>query len=291
MDDLKPFSKLTLSKYFQHDVEKILMAYRLSGSIQSELKNIRASGDEVELSVKNFFKEKLFPKYHVCDGHIIDKTLKVSPQYDLIISENSKNPILFNLSDKSELIYFETVYCFAEIKKSFYKNDLISSFSKNIKRTKKELKRDLIDPKFIETANSGFYIEQNLTNLPCRNPLLSFMIFINSSQLDATKIGKFFNSKPNSELPNFIVLLDQGMILNVNKKEFEVGKLKINLYPEFETEENIWILININEEQNVLIYQYMMVLEHLNNSVLSTPNLREYTNNLFQFTLNNIYKL
>jgi hypothetical protein len=117
------------------------------------------------------------------------------------------------------------------------------------------------------------------------------MIFINSSKLDATKVGKFLNSKPNSELPNFIVLLDQGMILNVNKQEFEKGKLKINLYPEFETEENIWILININDEQNVLIYQYMMVLEHLNNSVLSTPNLREYTNNLFQFSLNNIYKL
>lgn len=291
MDDLKPFSKLTLSKYFQHDVEKILMAYRLSGSIQAELKNLRASGDEVELSVKNFFSEKLFPKYHVCDGHIIDKTLKVSPQYDLIISENSKNPILFNLADKSELIYYETVYCFAEIKKSFYKDDLISQFSKNIKRTKKELTRDLIDPKFIETANSGFYIEQNLTNLPCRNPLLSFMIFINSSKLNATKVGEFLNSTPNAELPNFIVLLDQGMILNVNKEEFEKGKLKINLYPEFETEENIWILLNINDEQNVLIYQYMMVLEHLNNSVLSTPNLREYTNNLFQFTLSDIFKL
>lgn len=291
MDEIKPFSKLTLSKYFQHNLEKIMMAYRLSGSIQSELKNLRASGDEVELAIKNFYQEKLFPKYHVCDGHIIDKNLKVSPQYDLILCENSKNPILFNLADKSELIYFETVYAFAEVKKSFYADNLIALFSKNIKRTKSELQREKIDPKYIETANSGFYVEQELTRLPERNPLFSFMFFINSSKLNATKVGKFLASTPNSELPNIIILLDKGVIVNVNKSEYEAGRLKINLYPEFETDENIWLLLRIEEEQKVLIYQYMMLLEHLNNCVLSTPNLRAYTNNLFEFSLTNIVKL
>lgn len=291
MDEIKPFSKITLSKYFQYSLEKILMAYRLSGSIQHELKNIRAAGDEVELSIKDFYQEKLFPRYHVCDGHLIDKNLKASPQYDLIICENSKNPVLFNLADKSELIYFETTYCFAEIKKSFYAENLITLFSDKIKRTKLELEREKIDPRFIETANSGFLVEENLTLLPYRNPLLSFMFFVNSSNLNAKKVGTFLNSTDNSELPNFIVLLDKGVILNVNEEAYKNGTLKINLYPEFETENNLWILLKIEEEQKVLIYQYMLVVEHLNNCVLSTPNLRNYTNKLFEFSLTNIIKL
>ncbi len=101
MNEIRPFTKIPLIKYFQHDLEKIKMAFRLSDSIRSDLKNLRAAGDQVELAVKDFFHNKLYPKYHVCDGHIIDSSLKVSPQYDIIISENSKNPILFNLTDKS----------------------------------------------------------------------------------------------------------------------------------------------------------------------------------------------
>lgn len=291
MDEIKPFTTLTLSKFFQHDLEKIMMAFRLSGSIQTELKNIRAAGNEVELSIKNFFFEKLFPKYHVSDGHIVDRNLKVSPQYDVIISENSKNPNLFTLADRSEMVYFETVYCFGEVKKSFYSDDLVEAFSYNIKRTKLELQRENIDPKFIETGSSGFLVEQSLTMLPMRNPLLTFMIFVNSSNLNATKLGSFLASTSNAELPNYIVLLDKGVIVNVDENKLNQQRLKINLYPEFETENNTWVLISFDEEQKTLIYQYMLLLEHLNNSILATPNLRAYTSKLFNLSLQNISKL
>src|SRR5688572_12556294 len=100
MVEIKPFKTIPLAKYFQHDLEKIMMAYRLSHTIGSDLLNIRAAGDQVELAVKQFFIDKLFPKYHVCDGHIVDSNLKASPQFDIVISENSKNPVLFNLADK-----------------------------------------------------------------------------------------------------------------------------------------------------------------------------------------------
>ena len=126
MEEIKPFNKIPLIKYFQHDLEKIMMAYRLSDTLRSDLKNIRSAGDEVEFAVRNFFKDKLFPKYHVSNGHIADKTLKVSPQFDVIICENSKNPVLFTLADKSEIVFYETVYCFGEVKRSFYSDDLIT---------------------------------------------------------------------------------------------------------------------------------------------------------------------
>lgn len=291
MDEFKPFKKIPIIRYFQHDLEKIKMAYRLSDSIRSDLSNIRAAGDEVELAVKKFFAQKLYPKYHVSDGHIVDESLKASPQFDIVICENSKNPVLFNLSDKSEIIYYETVYCFGEVKRSFYNKNLVYDFSENIKRSKLELKRTSISPNFIESANSGFHIEEPVTTLPLRNPLLTFMFFVNSSNFNSSDLSEFYEKTDNTYLPNFLIFLDLGIIINISKKDFDNGIVKINLYPEFETEENIWVLFDLQGENNVLIYQYMLILEHLNNSVLSIPNIRNYTMNLFDFSISNIHTI
>ena len=291
MDDIKPFNKIPIHKYFQHDLEKIKMAFRLSDSILKDLKNIRAAGDQVELAVKDFFVEKLYPKYHVCDGHIADHTLKVSPQFDIIISENSKNPVLFNLADKSEIVFYEPVYCFGEVKKSFYDKDILVDFSENIKRCKLELKREKIPPNFIECSNAGFQIEEPVTDLPYRNPILSFLFFIDTRAVNTSSISDFLKSTKNEYVPNFIVFLDQGIILNVNKKDFDNNKIKINLYPEFEKDENIWVLMNIENENDVLTYQYLLIMEHLNNAVVTTPNIKDYTRNIFDFSISNFHKI
>lgn len=291
MDEITPFTTLPLHKYFQHDLEKIKMAFRLSDTILKDLKNIRAAGDQVELAVKDFFAEKLFPKYHVCDGHIVDNTLKVSPQFDIIICENSKNPVLYNLADKSEILFYETVYCFGEVKKSFYDKKLLEDFSYNIQRTKQELIRKQIPPNFIEASNSGFQIEEAVTDLPYRNVLLTFMFFVDTRTVNHSKVKEFLDKTENKNLPNFIVFLDSGIIMNVNKKEFESNRIKINLYPEFETEENIWVLMNLPNENDILTYQYLLIIEHLNNTVLSIPNLKDYTRKMFDFSISNFHKL
>ncbi len=291
MDEIIPFTTIPLHKYFQHDLEKIKMAFRLSDTILKDLKNIRASGDQVELAVKDFFAEKLFPKYHVCDGHIVDNTLKVSPQFDIIICENSKNPVLYNLADKSEILFYETIYCFGEVKKSFYDKKLLEDFSYNIKRTKQELLRKEIPPNFIETSNSGFQIEEAVTDLPYRNVLLTFMFFVDTRTVNHSKVKEFIEKTENKYLPNFIVFLDNGIIMNVNKKEFENNRIKINLYPEFETEENIWVLMNLLNENDILTYQYLLIIEHLNNTVLSIPNLKDYTRRMFDFSISNFHKI
>jgi hypothetical protein len=290
--DIKPFTKLPLIKYFQHDLEKIKMAYRLSDSIRQDLTNIRAAGDQVELAVKNFFSSKLYPKYHVCDGHIADVFLKVSPQLDIIITENSKNPVLFNLADKSEIVYYETVYCFGEVKRSNYNKKILSQFSTTIKRLKNELVRTAISPNYIECANSaGFETTEPLTTLPLRNPILSFLFFINGSTTSFSDLGTFLKKTSLKHLPNYIVLLDIGIIVNIDKKSFDERRIKINLYPEYETEENLWVMLELGDENNVLTYQYMLLLEHLNNSVVSIPNIKEYTKNLFNFSFSNVHTL
>lgn len=290
--DIKPFTTLPLIKYFQNDLEKIKMAYRLSDSIRADLSNIRAAGDEIELAVKNFFISKLYPRYHVCDGHLVDESLKVSPQFDIIICENSNNPVLFDLADKSELVYYETVYCFGEVKRSFYNKKLLSEFSTNIKRLKNELRRISISPTYIECANSmGFEIDSPLTTLPLRNPILCFQFFVNTSESSFSDLSKFLTNTHSKNLPNFIVFLDTGIVVNINKVAFESGQVKINLYPEYETEENIWVLLAVGDENNVLTYQYMLLLQHLNNSIVSIPDIKNYTKNLFNFSLSNVHKI
>lgn len=289
--EIRPFNELPLIKFFQHDLEKIKMAFRLSDVVRKDVKNIRAAGDEVEFAVKEFFLNKLSPKYHVCDGHIVDSNLKISPQYDLIISQNSKNPVLFNLADKSELVYYEPVFAFAEIKKSLYAGDLIEKFAKNIGRQNQELARDDISPNFIETGNTGIQVESPLTSLPLRNPILKFMFFLDGSKLNSVKLGEFLSSTDDKSLPNFIVFLDIGIVLNVCKESLENGDIRINLYPEYNAKEGIWVLLNLEEENSVLIYQYLLLIEHLNSCIVGTPNIRKYTRKLFGISLSNIHKL
>ena len=267
------------------------MAYRLSESVLKDLKNIRSGGNEVEISVKNFLFQKLFPKYYVNDGHIIDENLKISPQLDVVICENSKNPVLFKLADKSELFFYETVYCIGEVKKSFYKKSLIKDFSNNIERIKNELSRKDIEPNFIETSNSGFFVEENLTNLPLRNPLFSFILFVNSNNLTSADLKKQYKPENNNKLPNVTVLLDQGIILNVDKKEYEENRIKINIYPQFSNAENQWLLFDLKGENNVLTYFYIILLEHLNSATLSKPDLKKYTSLLFDFSKSNFHNL
>lgn len=289
--EIKPFNKLPLIKFFQHDLEKIKMAFRLSDTIRKDVKNMRAAGDEVELSIKDFFKNKLYPRYHVCDGHIVDSNLKISPQYDLIISENSKNPVLFSLADKSELIYFEPVFGYAEIKRSFYSKDLLSKFSTNVQRFNKELYREELPPNFIETGTNGLLTEKPLTSLPLRNPILKFMFFVNSSNLSFNVLGDYLKIEKIENLPNYIVLLDTGVVVNLNTEAYEAGKVIVNIYPQYEKDENFWALIEMEDENNVLIYQYLLLLEHLNNTVVGTPEVLKYTNQLFDFSISNIQKI
>jgi hypothetical protein len=291
MSELTPFNQIPLIKYFQHDLETIKMAYRLADTIRADLKNIRSAGNQVEIAVKEFFERKLFPKYHVAQGHIIDQTLKVSPQFDIIICENSKNPVLFTLSDNSQLIYYETVFCFAEVKKSVYDKNLLADFCVQIQRTKAELKRAAVDPRFVETAGSGFFLQEPLTLLPIQNPLLAFLFFVNSSRLNKSDLKAVLTSGDNSRVPNFIVLLDFGLVVNVNKKAYEAGQIKINLYPEYETDETIWVMLELENENNTLMFQYLLVTEHLNSTITATPDVRKYTSTYFNITLSQTHPL
>lgn len=292
-DNIKPFKILSLNDFFRKDAEKILMASRLADTIRGGMSDIKAGGNEVEIAVRNFFKEKLYPKYHVSDGHILDKNMHISPQLDLLIADNTKSPVFNVLADSSEILYYEPVYAYGEVKKSYYKRELLDEFSYNLKRIKEQMDRECILPDVVECTNTLLKVRTNLTSYPLRNILFTFMFFSSSKGVNTQVLKDRLALLENSFLPNIMIFLDWGIVLNVDKKVYEEEhRLKINLYPEYiSKEEGKWIVLNWDESSHILAYSYMLLLEHLNNSIVSIPDFNNYTSKIFDFSLTNISDL
>ncbi len=272
--------QLSINDFFWLDVRKIKNACRQADIIKGKAKNIRSSGDEVEITVRNFFKEKLAPKYDVTTGHIVDKNLKVTPQLDIIIADSNKSPVLVTLTDKTQHIFYETVCAIGEVKKSWYGDDLLPGFSDTLKIIKTELERSDVERNVLECGDSQLRIKSNVTDNPRRNMLFSFMLFAEGS-FKFSKIKSIIDSTPNEYLPNVIVFLEEGVILNVDKKKLIQNEIVINLYPELATKDDgEWIYIGLNEENQRLTYLYMMLLEHLKQTVVETPDIQSYTRKL-----------
>jgi hypothetical protein len=289
--EMKPFNNIDLDSFFVFETEEIEMAYRISSLLHKGAKNIVAGGNEVEVALRNFFKKKLTNKFYTTSGHIIDNSLKISPQFDIIIADNNKSPILHTSKDKTEFLIYESIYCIGEVKKSWYNKNLLPDYIKSIKRMRNELNRTSVDPKFVDIGGKGAMFNVPTTQYPYKNPLFYFMFFVSSENLKISELKDVVASNSSENIPNIICFLDRGLMVNINKTSLDNGEIKINLYPEFinnDIEENEWVLINFDEKANSLAYFYMLLVEHLNTVVLETPSMLSYLKNMFKIDLNNI---
>ena len=283
--------QLSINDFFWLDVQKIKNACKQAKIIQGEAKNIRSSGDEVEITMRNFFREKLAPKYDVTTGHVVDYNLTVSPQLDIIIADSIKSPVLVTLTDKTQHVFYETVYAIGEVKKSWYNDNLLSDFSNTIKKIKTELHRDDIEKDIVECGDNQLKIKSNVTSNPRRNMLFSFMLFAEGSS-KFNKIKKTVMETPNEYLPNVVVFMGGGVIVNVNKEKLDLNKVEINLYPELVSkEEGEWIFIGLDEDNRRLTYLYLLLLEHLKQTIVATPDIQSYTKKLISLEASDIQKL
>lgn len=283
--------QLSIKDFFWLDVQKIKSACKQADIIRGDAKNVRTAGDEVEISLRNFFKEKLAPKYDVTTGHVVDHNLKVSPQLDVIIADSIKSPVLATLTDKTQHVFYETVYAIGEVKKSWYDDSLLEKFSSTIKTIKTELERDDIGKDILECGDNQLKIKGEVTSNPRRNMLFSFMLFAEKS-VSLKKITNTINATPNEFLPNVIVFIEGGVVVNVNKSMLAQNKVEINLYPEFVTKDDgEWIFIGLDEENQRLTYLYLLLLEHLKQTIVATPDIQSYTKKLISIEPSDIRQL
>ncbi|MBQ7490870.1 MAG: hypothetical protein IJT51_10190 [Bacteroidales bacterium] len=283
--------QLSIKDFFWLDVQKIKSACKQADIIHGDAKNIRSAGDEVEITLRNFFKEKLAPKYDVTTGHVVDHNLKMSPQLDIIIADSIKSPVLVTLTDKTQHVFYETVYAIGEVKKSWYDDSLLEKFSSTIKTIKTELERDDIGKDILECGDNQLKIKGEVTSNPRRNMLFSFMLFAEGSA-NFKKITSTINATPNEFLPNAIFFIGGGVIVNVNKAMLTQNEVEINLYPELVSKDDgEWIFIGLDEENQRLTYLYLLLLEHLKQTIVATPDIQSYTKKLISFEPLDIRKL
>lgn len=285
----KDFRKISIDSFFNFEAESLDIA-------QSQVKlihhtgDIPAAGNQIEIAVRNFFKKKLPDKYYISNGHIIDTSLKTSPQLDLIIADNFKTPILYKTYDDTEYLTYESIYAYAEIKSSWDKKHL-TDFITTAKRFDKFLDREKVSPNHIDTGGKGIELDIPTTKNPYKNPLLTFMFVGNSEKFSFSHIKEIFDETDWKYLPNILCLFDKGIIVNISKSSLDNSEFKINLYPEFvydNPDDNEWVLVEYDKKRSTLGTLYYIILEHLNTTVLGFPNMLNYMQQIFEIKLDNI---
>lgn len=205
----------------------------------------------------------------------------------MIICESSKNPTFCSLANKSEFVYYETVYAISEIKRSYYDKGLFLSFSKNIERIKTLLHREQIQADEIEYSNVRLKIAKKVTNNPIRNPLFSFMFIVDSTGLNFNQLSSDIKAINKSFIPNMTIFLDAGILLNI-EEEYKKRNIKINLYPEY-SQNGKWVFWKWDDNPVALLaFQYMLLVQHLNISCTGMPDLWEYTQKTFNLSIDNL---
>ncbi len=160
--------------------------------------------------------------------------------------------------------------------------NMLDKISSNLERIKLLLKRSDVSPNTIECSIDNIQVNQQLTSSPRRNMLFSFVFIVRSEEFDLKYFKILNEARPNAFIPNMIVLLDSAVIVNVDKQAKDSGVLKVNLYPELTCkEESVWIRIGFDEPSKCLAYSYMLLMEHLNSTILGTPNFQKFNSRIF----------
>lgn len=273
--------KLDIPEIFKSDADDILKSRE--DALRIHKSDIRAAGNEIELSVREYLKRMLPPKYYITHGHLIDANGEVSSQLDLIIADNSNLPSLMTTKDGTEYIPIDSVYAIGEIKSSYDKSKkYIQGFSNVLEDTKNRLVHEEIP----NTAFNGFGAETLMRDIVLArgnrilNKLFSFILFVDKGDFAFEGIAPYYIDRPKELLPNVTILLNSGVIFHGITKD----KFVFNRYPdEAEGNDHDWYFSSFlgdevgSLEGNHLGFLYYILLEHLNNSYLEPPSLWKFT--------------
>lgn len=267
--------RFELHKVLNSEVKAILEA-REKGKLLHQSSDIKAAGDEVEQTIRRILRTKLPPSYYLGHGHVVDHRWFSSPQYDIILSNRSSVPPLFKSENGTEYFAYETIFAVGEIKSTYRRDqNYIGKFIESCRRLRK-LQRQKVDER------GQMY----------RNPLLTFMLFVDSGDFEADHVEEMYLSAVTTELPNIVCFLDKGLIMSVQFALNDFGEkvpLKVNTIPEFsgtvEKRCTHWTLFNFSNDADKLGgnwgYLYYLLLGHLDFCQLSSPNISTYLMKLF----------
>jgi hypothetical protein len=284
--------KLELREVFQADAAEIVAA-RDKAVLIHHSGDIDAAGDEVEQAVRSVFRRKLPVAYHIGHGHIVDAKWHTSPQLDIVLADNAGAPILFRGKNGTEYFPYESVFAVGEVKSAYYKHtEPVHAFTETLRRIKHDLNRTKTPPEYVSEAftfGPGFRVD---VDRPYKNPLFSFMLFVQANDFDVEHIVDLYASKPADELPNVVCFLDKGTLVNVGGPDLGAGRAGwplYNLHPEFNKPQqgwaNRWAFLPLGLPDAVLggnfAFLYFALGTHLRSCILMPPNLLAYLSETF----------
>lgn len=282
--------KLGINKIFRDEAQRIVEAREMCKQIHGT--DIHAAGNEVEVTVREFFKRMLPNRFHVTHGHLIDQNKVVSPQIDIIISDNTFMPSLMTLSYGTAFIPIDSVYAIAEIKSTYYKSkNPIIKFSDTLKYIREKMTRPLIENTAFEMLTKGkgpndnTLIRDMIISKPHKylNPLFSFILFVNSGKAKIEDIESVFSKTADENLPCMTVMLNSALVAYGKEVEEKKGT-GFTKYPFLHQSMGYtWRIFTLtgksdseSTEGNHLCAIYYFLLNHLNESFLEAPNLKPY---------------
>ena len=256
--------RLDLAVVYRAEAQRIVEARRKALAIHSS-GDIRAAGNEVESTVRNVIADRLPPRYRTTHGHILDYSGRVSPQQDVIIAENLAAKSLFQTSDDTEYVPYESVYAFGEIKSTYYKSqEPIQNFSESLSNIRTNLTRQ--------------------THI--RHRLLTFMVFGAANDFAVSDVEQFYRQTPRDQLPNFVCLFDLGTIvfakflLNGLGQPLPVSYHLASASEMAADEKNKWSLIQWGNKEDRegtnLMFLHLSLVQHLQECGQASPNLYPY---------------
>lgn len=279
--------KFELEQVFLLDAADIIAARQRSLVIHHAT-NIDAAGDEVEVAVRRALTRRLPGGIYVGQGHIIDENCSCSGQLDVIIADTFGCPIFFQSENGTEFFPYESVYAVGEVRSSYRSIDDIEGFVQKLQKVKEGLKRDLTPPEFLSTGRGrGFQMVGMLSmdRRPFKNPLFSFMIFVDSRKFSPKHIRDIYKSRKPSQVPNILCFLDRGVVAFAR---FDgAGQFAgVHYEPQFASfyEEpamkSRWIWLHSEHERYAsathLGWLYFTLSSHIRNCMLMPPDLMKY---------------
>ncbi|MGK3616319.1 DUF6602 domain-containing protein [Bacillus cereus] len=205
------------------------------------------SREEILLS----YLRKYIPiKYEMNNGVIIDETGEQSRQQDIIIYDSFNSPVLLNMQS-TKMVPIESVFSVIEVKSSLNKAE-INKCVTNISSVKSLVKNSIGG---INSPTAGFVFA--FTSSTSLETLLDNLVEANAQVEKHKQISA-------------VCVLDKGIILNVSKK----GLNDIVLLP---NEDSTPAVIKNTAENNLMLF-YLLLMQYLNQSSVSVPNLLRYAN-------------
>jgi hypothetical protein len=281
---MKP-NPFAIKDVYGQEVANLLSSRKKSKLIHSS-GDIDASGDEVEVPFRDLLRRRLPNQYFVGHGHIVDQSLNVSPQFDVVIADNNATPILFEAENGCQFFPWESVFAVGEIKASYQRGKHpVRKFAESIAKLKTQLVRLPTPPSYL---GNGVFLEgfESSDERKVRNPLFPFMVFFDSGAATQADLADEYCATSDEYLPVVASFLDGSAVVKAEIEKaqggIEMGPVDLDPLRVIERKDIHWMQVNYKSQSDggaqALVILMLGLFDHLNRCILMPPPINDYLN-------------